>query len=262
MKTRVFISWSGTQSKAVAEVLRTMLPAVLQNVEPFFSPDDIQKGQRWSIELAKELDSSSVGILCVTRENRQAPWLLFEAGALSKQLSESRLCTVLVDIKPADLAGPLSQFQHTAIEKQDFKALFQVINSASEITALAQNVLDQVLEHWWVRLEADLKHAVATPPNTEKKEVRSDRELLEELLGLQRRSDSIHFPRSRVYAEIETQVEAVAAMLMHSMIGLSATKRAEFQPALYFLADILSKFPNSDETRQRVIQALTSAPEA
>jgi hypothetical protein len=33
MKTQVFISWSGTQSKVFAEVLRRMLPAVLQNVE-------------------------------------------------------------------------------------------------------------------------------------------------------------------------------------------------------------------------------------
>jgi hypothetical protein len=49
---KVFISWSGDSGKAVAEILYAWLPSALQAVKPFFSPDDIAKGARWSSEVA------------------------------------------------------------------------------------------------------------------------------------------------------------------------------------------------------------------
>jgi hypothetical protein len=40
----VFISWSGDQSKAIAEEFRNWIPSVLQFARPYFTPDDIEKG--------------------------------------------------------------------------------------------------------------------------------------------------------------------------------------------------------------------------
>jgi hypothetical protein len=40
----VFISWSGDQSKAIAEELRNWIPSVLQFARPYFTPNDIEKG--------------------------------------------------------------------------------------------------------------------------------------------------------------------------------------------------------------------------
>jgi hypothetical protein len=53
---KVFISWSGERSRAIADVMRRWLPSVLQSVRPYFSPDDVAKGSRWSSEIAKELE--------------------------------------------------------------------------------------------------------------------------------------------------------------------------------------------------------------
>lgn len=52
---KVFLSWSGQRSNLVAHALRHWLPAVLQATRPYYSPDDIDKGMRWSAEVANEL---------------------------------------------------------------------------------------------------------------------------------------------------------------------------------------------------------------
>jgi hypothetical protein len=70
---KVFISWSGQRSAAVADALRYWLPKVIQALEPWMSADDIEKGTRWRSGLASELEQSSVGIICLTRENLNCP---------------------------------------------------------------------------------------------------------------------------------------------------------------------------------------------
>ena len=46
----------------------------------------------------KELENSTFGILCVTKDNLYAPWLSFEAGALSKTMDKSFVTQFLFDI--------------------------------------------------------------------------------------------------------------------------------------------------------------------
>lgn len=110
---KVFLSWSGSRSEAVARALRSWLPDVLQAVEPWLSSSDIQAGARWASELELQLQESGVGIICLTPENLTAPWVLFEAGALSKSLGSAYVCPYLYGFSPSELHGPLVQFQAT-----------------------------------------------------------------------------------------------------------------------------------------------------
>jgi TIR domain len=84
----VFIGWSGknTKSHLVAQALRTWLEETIVGCEPWVSTLDIDAGDRWGTELFSQLDKHKVGILCVTKENQDQPWVNFEAGALAKQL--------------------------------------------------------------------------------------------------------------------------------------------------------------------------------
>lgn len=82
---KVFLSWSGESSHAIAEKLHKWLPMVIQKIEPYISTE-IEKGTRWASDIASELEVCAFGIACVTQENKDAPWLLFEAGALSKSV--------------------------------------------------------------------------------------------------------------------------------------------------------------------------------
>ena len=143
---KVFISWSGDLSRELAEALRDWLPAVLQSVKPFFTPNDIEKGARWAKDIAQELQSSAIGIFCLTKENLTKPWIMFEAGALSKQLDSSKVCPVLFGVESADLEGPLVQFQASPFSEVEMKKLIRTINAGLADQRLDDAVLNSVFE--------------------------------------------------------------------------------------------------------------------
>jgi hypothetical protein len=124
---KVFISWSGEQSKEIGEAFRSWLPKVLQAVKPYFSPDDIAKGTRWESDIAKELETCLLGLLILTPGNVEAPWLMFEAGALSKTIEKSKVCPLLFGLKPADIKGPLVHFQAAKFEAEEIKRVVKMI---------------------------------------------------------------------------------------------------------------------------------------
>src|SRR5687768_11335972 len=100
---KVFLSWSGDTSRQIAEALRDWLPNVLQAVDPWMSKADIEPGTRWGVELAARLEEIRFGVLCLTPQNLTSAWMLFEAGALSKSLTQTFLCPYLYDLAPSAL---------------------------------------------------------------------------------------------------------------------------------------------------------------
>lgn len=170
--------------------MRDWLPAALQYVKPYFSPEDIEKGTKWNTEIAKELETSNVGVICLTQENTEKPWILFEAGALSKSIDKSRVCTLLFDIEPTDVKGPLTSFQGTRFISDDFKRLVTTINNCAGDSKLDTAVLDSVFSMWWPRLEAQVAEIIKTHGKGGKKERRPERDILEEILELSRMNAS------------------------------------------------------------------------
>ncbi len=190
MATKVFISWSGPLSQRLGQALHNWLPSALQFVKPCFSPEDIEKGAKWGSEISNELESSNIGIICLTSDNTEKPWILFEAGALSKSLERSLVCTLLFGMENSDVKGPLTSFQATRFTKEDFKRLFATINSAASESRLETTVLDNVFEMWWPRLETEIDSILKSNDKGAKKKHRSDRDILEELLELSRMNSS------------------------------------------------------------------------
>ena len=184
MKTKVFISWSGDLSKRFAESLRKWLPSALQHVQPYFSPDDIEKGAKWDNEIVKELEESSVGIICLTKENVDRQWILYESGALSKNIAKSNVCPIVLDLGKTDVTGPLARFQITELNKKDFKRLFKTINNVSGESALDTEVLNNVFNKWWPDFESQVERIISDigVESTVKSPFREDRDLLEEIL--------------------------------------------------------------------------------
>ena len=202
---RIFLSWSGSKSGQVAQVLRDWLPAVIQAARPYFSPDDIAKGVRWSTDVAAELQESKVGILCVTADNLTAPWLMFEAGALAKSLDRARVIPLLVDVEPSALVGPLSQFQAAKCDRVDVNRMIKVINEQLGAAALEDDVLNSVFEKWWPDLESKISAIRSQSDSGKKATVRTDREILEEVLDLVR-DVSFGRPPPRLSTESGTEL--------------------------------------------------------
>ena len=194
---KVFISWSGKQSKQLGEILRDWLPGVLQAVKPYFTPSDIEKGTRWANEIAKELEASQVGILCITRENFHSDWVLFEAGALSKSLEKTYVCPILFGLTDTDFSGPLKQFQATEFNKSDFHKLLHVINSRLGELKLPQKTLDAVFDKWWPDLESKVKEILDSDEDSDEP-IRTDRDILEEILRNSRSAATHSAPNSLI----------------------------------------------------------------
>jgi predicted nucleotide-binding protein len=178
---KVFLSWSGSRSEAVARALHNWLPDVLQAVQPWFSSSDIQAGARWASELELQLRESRVGIICLTPENLTAPWVLFEAGALSKSIGSAYVCPYLFGFNPSELHGPLVQFQAIPATREGTRMLVLTLNRAMGENAFDEQRLDRVFDRSWPDLERALE-TVAVTPLHEKNPLEADREPFQSLL--------------------------------------------------------------------------------
>ena len=184
---RVFISWSGTGARDFALFLRGWIRQVVQAVQPFMSEQDIGKGTRNLLEMSQELEAVQFGIVVVTRDNVAAPWINFEAGAISKSLGTGRLVPLLLDVGKADVVGPLAQFQAVdANDHTDVERLFREINRWLEHPLDADVLLPAVrsrLPEFDDAVAAFRASAQTRGPTTAQ---RTDREVLDDILVLVR----------------------------------------------------------------------------
>jgi hypothetical protein len=193
---KIFLSWSGSLSHEIACIFRDWLPSVIQSVKPYVSSEDIDKGTRWSTDIAGELESSNYGIIIVTKDNLIAQWINFEAGALSKSLDKSNVSPFLFDIKRSEVQGPLVQFQSTIFEKDDVFKLLQSINKRlDEDKQLEELYLRKSFEVWWSELETKLQtlkdSITASIEKPEKSKESKKADILEEILELVRTQQRI-----------------------------------------------------------------------
>lgn len=183
VSVKVFISWSGQRSKVVAEMFSDWLKCVIQASQPWISTRDIDRGAIWFSEINDKLKDVSVGVVCLTQENKNRPWILFETGALAKGLTTNRVCTLLIDLKPEDLEDPLAQFNHTTPHKQSVWELIRTINACLVEKALDERILKQVFDTYWPQFERDFQNALNDNPPSEVVPPRSEQDLLTEILS-------------------------------------------------------------------------------
>jgi len=190
-KLEVFISWSGPRSHAIAKHLKEWLPDVVRNAEPWLSSEDINKGAQWLTELNAKLSTTAFGILVLTPENIDKPWLLYEAGVISQALKDRRCCPILCGLKSTDVKWPLAQFQSTPVNsKQDMLKLLKQIHIACEGNETKTEQLARWFAAEWDSFDEKVKAELqkdssiseeATTPRT------SQQEMIEEVLQTVRR---------------------------------------------------------------------------
>lgn len=123
---------------------------LINALDPYVSTEDIEKGTIWRTEIAAKLEETDCGILCVTPQNLHSEWMHFEAGALSKRVTETRVCTFMMGTTAADLGtSPLSNFQHTMPDKDDFLRLLRTLNNFCGNLRSDDNALEKVFDKFW-----------------------------------------------------------------------------------------------------------------
>ena len=228
---KVFISWSGELSNKIANILREWMPCVIQSLKPYVSSKDIDKGARWSTDIAQELKDSRFGIICVTKDNINAPWINFEAGALSKAMDKSNVAPFLFDIKRSEVNGPILQFQSTIFEKDDIKSLMITINGLCGEGGLSETHFERSFEKWYPALEKELNSIkidefVPVDDEYEPVEMANDSIISDEALKI-----------SKVKKELKTKLNFIHSILYREEIGID-TKYKCMMVLNFFKSDL------------------------
>lgn len=95
---------------------------------------------------------------------------------MSKNVGQSRVCPILFNVESSEITGPLTNFQATKFEKNDFKELMRTMNSND--LKLSNHILDAVFEQWWPELETQVRNIIeahnAKRPKKPTKDERSE----------------------------------------------------------------------------------------
>ena len=259
---RVFISWSGQRSKLIAEILRGWLPSVIQATKPYYTPDDITKGARWGNDISAVLEDSKIGLICLTKENITAPWILFEAGALSKNIDNSKVVPILFGVEPTDLEGPLVQFQAAKFEKKEVEKIVEMINQELGDAKLPLDVLSDVFEMWWPKLENEIIPVMETQENLNARIARSDRDLLEEIL-LTLRAQAKGYIRPSVQPAAAIQLALSYAQLVEELgdLGISQEIKGVLKELFLPVRHIFIRCVYEDKTRNDLSEILDKVGE-
>ncbi|ETW92528.1 MAG: hypothetical protein ETSY1_43245 [Candidatus Entotheonella factor] len=152
---KIFISWSGDDCKAVALELQKWLPDLMESVEPWMS-EDIPPGSVWIEKLRLQLDQAVFAIICLKKETYNAPWVLFECGAVAKTISDDvAIVPYLIDLTQEDLIrSPLGQFKPVMANKEETWNLVALINQKLADHKVEENRLESRYNRSWSSLES------------------------------------------------------------------------------------------------------------
>jgi hypothetical protein len=223
---RIFVSWSGKSSQKVAELLREWIPNVLQQADLFVSSQDIAKGTRGLDAIGHNLEETDFGIVVLTEDNVSAPWINFEAGALSKSLSRSHVIPLLCGIREINLPNsPLRQFQHAQVAGDEMLRVILDIN-ANSAKPLPENTATKAFRMWWPEFENAYSAIKLDSPKPGKSETSTSDQLADAL-------NTILSDLSSVRRELRQQRVSIDEL------------RGQRDSAGLFRNPPLSKYPNS-----------------
>jgi hypothetical protein len=185
----VFVSWSGRVTRKIASEFSDFLKLVVQRADPWFS-DKTPAGAEWSRAISEKLGDSKIGILLVTQDNKENPWLMFEAGAIAKGVPENRVCVLLVDLKNEDIKPPLSLFQTNPLDKEGVFRVLQTVNDALPEGRFSDDLLKRAMNAQWSDFDAKVKKILADEAPIERNKPRDQRDMIVEILETVRGFDS------------------------------------------------------------------------
>jgi hypothetical protein len=183
---KVFISWSGN-SKATAHAIFKALPTLFDSADPWISVEN-RSGSMWLPEIDKRLSSTDFGIVCVSKANQHAPWINFEAGALSRRVDAKRelMPVLLIDFDDyGDVEGPITGFQMKMATPEGFFEIMNDLNQCELGPKIGEAVLRARVEAAWPEIEKEVNEVRSSAASTSA-EKRADTDKLDEVLEVVR----------------------------------------------------------------------------
>lgn len=147
VKKKIFISWSGENSKEIAKELKNTLEKGIfgkSKLECFVSDVDISSGDDWWNKIKNELKECKLGIVCITKENIKAPWIFFESGAMVAR--DLKVIPLLTKCKFRSLNDtPISSKHMVDFDQEEkFKQMIKSINDDLSILEITEENLNVI----------------------------------------------------------------------------------------------------------------------
>ena len=207
---KVFISWSGSYTKRIALVWQQLVTEMFDMVDVFVSSSSIQAGARPLDEIKQELDGTSIGIVVTTPDNQNAPWLNFEAGALSRAVKNSptRVMPSLVGFdSPSQVTSPLKQYQAKMLDKEGVESILQTIAS---VAAVEWTRKQQSFERAWADYNQKFAEVINYHSEQTQSAKRTSEDMLDEVLSIVRDIRTHSYGRMVFENESKFRLDAVS----------------------------------------------------
>ena len=116
-----------------------------------------------------------------------------------KNIDKSKVCPILFGIEPADIQGPLVQFQAAKFSKDEIKKVVRMMNGELGDSSLTPEVFENVFEMWWPKLNERIETELSKATTLLDKNIRPERDILEEILSLSRNISLVRGKKYRTY---------------------------------------------------------------
>jgi hypothetical protein len=166
---------------------------------------------------------------------------MFEAGALSKSVDQSKVIPLLIDCLPSQIPEPLVQFQSCNLNEQGIRKILELINGINQEESLSDQSLNLAFEKWWPDLMSKIDQRFdISEVGVSNNQIREPQELLEEILQLsreiarnqsQRVSDrTMEWLQRTIGHELDNPVE-LNKLDLESLVQKLLSSHAEWQKA-------------------------------
>ena len=217
--------------------------------------------------ISQKLEQCNIGIVVLTPENQQSPWILFESGALSK-VATAHLCTFLYDLSYSEVKPPLASFQHATfklrdkpeLHKNELLEMVKTINSKIPAERrLTAARLEASFETWYPQFDKRMQDVPELKTN-ELPPAREEKDKIDEVLILLRSlashspSDSPlrrRRPTPKALMEIRQHIVNLLCMIDSAQGKTLPLSLAELNPAFGTAIDLgyvtITTIPDSGE---------------
>jgi nucleoside 2-deoxyribosyltransferase len=156
---RVFISWSGIESKRAAKIVKAWLAETVfhgEDIQPFMSETDIPFGSDWWATLNTQLKDADCAIICLTHDNLSSAWLNFEGGAISI-VKDKHTIPLLINIDRNKVSGgPFATFQSVTIQQDDIEKLVLDLKKLGQFKTPSVSHLPELMPSFYNKLHGPL----------------------------------------------------------------------------------------------------------
>lgn len=154
---KLFISWSGKESREIAQyVTEWVNMCFINNIETFISTEDIKVGEDWFSKLSTQLDEADACLICFTPDNLNSKWIHFEIGAAANSKNGMRVMSIVPGNCMSKIGQPLSKYQLTNYSREGFYDLFNSLNELIE-RPIEGRLADKNFSLQWTGLETKLQ---------------------------------------------------------------------------------------------------------